>query len=46
MAKFCEDLKEHAEKIINFEKKKEMMLLTCEENDSYKNQKVCHICKK
>ena len=27
-------------------KKKKMMALTCEENKSYKKQKVCSICKK
>ena len=45
MKEFCKDLKEHAEKIITFEKK-EMKPLTHEENDCYENQKVCHICKK
>ena len=43
---FCKDLKEHVMEIINFEKKKEMMPLTYEENESYLKQKVCHICKK
>ena len=28
MKKFCKDLKEHATKIINYEKKKEMIPLT------------------
>ena len=28
------------------QKKKEMIPLTHKENDSYENQKVCHICKK
>ena len=45
MKKFCEDLKEHATKIINYEKK-EMIPLTYEENEFYKKQKVCYICKK
>ena len=45
MKKFCKDLKEHAAKIINYEKK-EMIPLTYEEDKSYKNQKVCYICKK
>ena len=45
MEKFCKDLKEHATKIINYEKK-EIIPLTDEENDSYKKQKVCYICKK
>ena len=43
--RFCKDLKSHAEKIINC-KKKEMIPLTHLENDSYENQKVCHVCKK
>ena len=45
MEKFCKDLREHAMKIINYEKK-EMIPLTYEENKSYKKQKVCYICKK
>ena len=45
MKRFCKDLKEHATKIINYEKK-EMIPLTDEENKSYKKQKVCYICKK
>ena len=45
MKEFCMDLKEHAERIINCEKK-EIIPVTDEENESYKNQKVCHICKK
>ena len=44
MKRFCKDLKEHATKIINYEKK-EMMPITDEENNSYKKQKVCYICK-
>ena len=43
--KLCKKLKEHAMKIINYEKK-EMMSLTDEENRSYEEQEVCHICKK
>ena len=46
MKKFCEDLKKHVERIINCEKKKEMIPLTDEENESYLKQEVCHICKK
>ena len=42
---FCKDLREHAMKIINYEKK-EMIPLTDEENKSYKKQKVCYKCKK
>ena len=45
MKRFCEDLEEHAIKIINYEKK-EMTSLTNKENKLYRNQKVCHICKK
>ena len=36
-------LKEHAIEIINYEKK-EMILLTKEENKSYKEQEACRIC--
>ena len=40
MERFCNDLKEHVTKIINYQKKKkEMMLLTCEVNKSYKKKK-------
>ena len=42
---FCEDLNDHANKIINYEKK-EMAPLTNEEKESYENQKICHICEK
>ena len=42
---FCKDLKDQAMKIINYEKK-EMILLTVEEEESYENQKVCYICEK
>ena len=45
MERFCKNLKEHAAKKINYEKK-EMILLTDEENKSYEKQKVCYICKK
>ena len=45
MERFCKDLKEHATKIINYEKKRNDTL-TDEENKSYEKQKVCHICKK
>ena len=38
MERFCNDLKEHAAKIINYEKK-EMIPLTDEENKSIKIQK-------
>ena len=45
MKRFCKDLKEHAIKIINCEKKV-MAPLTKEEKEDYNNQKVCYICKK
>ena len=45
MEMFCKDLKDHATKIINYEKK-EMISLTDKENKSYKKQKVCYICKR
>ena len=45
MKKFCNDLKEHATKIIHCEKIP-LIPLTYEENKSYKNQKVCYMCKR
>ena len=39
MEKFCKDFKKHATKIINYQKKKEMMPLTDKENKSYEKQK-------
>ena len=39
--KVCKKIKEHAMKIINY-----MIPLTYEENRSYEEQEVCHICKK
>ena len=42
--KFCEFVREHAMKIINFEKKK-MKLLTEEQKESYENAKICYIFK-
>ena len=45
MTKFCKDLREHATKIINYEKN-DMIPLTKKEEKSYNNQKVCYICKK
>ena len=44
MEKFCKDLREHSTKIINYEKKKNI-LLTPEEKKDYDDQKVCYICK-
>ena len=45
MNKLCKDLREHATKIINYEKKK-MIPLTTEEKIHYNKQKICYICKK
>ena len=45
MEKFCKDLREHAMKIINYERK-EMISLTNEEKKYYEMQKVCWVCKK
>ena len=45
MKKFCKDLKEHATRTINHEKKK-IIPLTKEEKINYNDQKVCYICKK
>ena len=43
--KFCKDLKEHATRIIDYEKKK-IIPLAKEEKINYNDQKVCYICKK
>ena len=45
MKKFCKDLKEHAMRIINYEKKK-IIPLTKEEKINYNDQQICYICKK
>ena len=45
MKKFCKDLRGHATKIINYEKKK-MIPLTTEEKIHYNEQEICYICKK
>ena len=45
MKKFCKDLKKHATRIINHEKKK-IIPLTKEEKINYNDQKVSYICKK
>ena len=45
MKKFYEDLRIHATKIINYEKKK-IIPLTTEEKINYNDQKVYYICKK
>ena len=44
MKNFCESLREHAMKIINFKMKK-MKLLTKEQKESYQNAKICCIYK-
>ena len=44
MKNVCLDLKEHATKIINYEKK-EMIPLTKKEKKMHNKQKVCYICK-
>ena len=45
MERFCKDLREHATKIINYEKK-EMIPLTDEEHESYEKQKFVTYAKK
>ena len=45
MKKFCKDLREHATRIINYEKKK-MIQLTIAEKIYHNKQKICYICKK
>ena len=45
MKKFCKDLREHATKMINYEKKK-MIPLTTKEEIYHNKQKICYICKK
>ena len=45
MKKFCKDLRKHATKIINYEKKK-MISLTIKEEIYHNKQKICYICKK
>ena len=45
MKKFYKDLREHATKIINYEKK-DMIPLTKKEEKHHNKQKVCNICKK
>ena len=46
MQKLCKNFREHSMKIINYEKKKEIIPLTNKENASYEKQKVCYIGKK
>ena len=45
MEKFCENLREYATKLINYEKK-DMIPLTKKEEKHHNNQEVCYICKK
>ena len=45
MKKFSKDLREHASKISNYEKKK-MIPLTTEEKIYHNKQNICYICKK
>ena len=45
MKKFSKDLREHATKIINYEKKK-MIPLTTEEKIYHNEHEICYICKK
>ena len=45
MKNFCLELREHAIKIINYEKK-EMTALANEEKKIHREQKFCYICKK
>ena len=45
MKKFCKDLREHAIKIINYEKKK-MIPLTIKKEVDHNKQKIFYICKK
>ena len=44
MGMFCEDLRDQAMKIVNYEKK-EIIPLTDEETEFYERQKICYICK-
>ena len=45
MKMFCKDLKDHAKRIINH-KKKSIIPLTKDEEDSYSKDTICHICLK
>ena len=45
MKKFCKDFREHATKIINYEKEK-MIPLTTKEKIYHNKQKTCYICEK
>ena len=45
LKKFCKNSREHATKIISYEKKK-MIPLTIKEKIHYNEQEICYICKK
>ena len=45
MNEFCESLRDHAVKVINFKKEKGKLLAT-EQQESYENTKISHIWKK
>ena len=45
MKMFCKDLKDHAKRIINH-KKKSIIPVTKDEEDSYNKDTICHICLK
>ena len=45
MTKFCKDLREHAPKIVNYEKK-DMIPLTKKEEENYNNKKFVTYVKK
>ena len=45
MKKFCKSLREHAQRIAGFEKKK-MLALTNKDLKSHEDAKVCYICGK
>ena len=45
MKNICADLREHATKIVNYEKK-EIIPLTEKEEKKHNNKKVCYICEK
>ena len=45
MKKFCTSLREHAKNVIDFEKKK-MLLLTKKKLKSHQGAKVCYVCGK
>ena len=42
MNEFCESLRDHAMKVINFKKEK-VKLLATEQQESYENAKISHI---